>query len=60
MALERGRQYSMAGPQAISYQEIAAWARLTDRRLRPHEVEALMTLDAVTRAMWLASKEEDG
>lgn len=37
----------MSGLSPLTYQTIAVWARLMDRRPRPHEVEALLTLDAV-------------
>jgi hypothetical protein len=39
----------MAGLAPLAYGTIADWARLTGRRPRPHEVEALITLDAVLR-----------
>jgi hypothetical protein len=45
--LARQRQYHMSGPQPLTYQEVEAWARLTDRQPAPHEVRALMLLDLV-------------
>jgi hypothetical protein len=33
----------------LSYQTVAEWGRLTDTRIAPHEVEALMVLDAAIR-----------
>lgn len=40
-----GRQFSMAGPLPLSYQEIEAWGRLNGRRLLPWEVRAIKKLD---------------
>lgn len=40
---------SQAGIHPVSHAEIAAWARLNDRRLMPHEVAALLAIDAVMR-----------
>jgi hypothetical protein len=39
----------MDGPAPLSPPVIESWARLTGRRVRPHEVEALLTLDTVRR-----------
>lgn len=39
----------MAGVNPLTYGTIADWARLTGRDLQPHEVHALITLDAVLR-----------
>jgi len=36
-----------AGLAPLSYETVAAWARLSGERPRPFEVEALMDLDAV-------------
>lgn len=47
--LERMRNVSEIGLMAIGWAEIEAWARLTDRRLLPYEVEALARLDFVSR-----------
>lgn len=46
--LDRTRTYSgMTGrPEPISFVALDAWARLTRRELLPHEVDALMRLDA--------------
>lgn len=49
MELERTRTVTEAGLEAIGYAEILAWATLTDRVIRPHEVEALVILDLATR-----------
>jgi len=37
------------GLAPLSYPALAAWARLMDVALEPHEAEALMVLDAVMR-----------
>jgi hypothetical protein len=47
--LVRTRNVGMNGAEPLTYQAIDAWARLTDRQPLPHEVEALLQLDAVTR-----------
>jgi hypothetical protein len=49
MELDRSRTYGMGGPDPLTYQAIDAWARLTDRHPAPHEVEALFSLDLVSR-----------
>lgn len=48
--LDAGRGHDMNGPSAITYQDIEAWARLTDRQPEPHEVAALMEIDRAYRA----------
>lgn len=48
-ALQRTRQMSQHGIQAITYAEIAAWAALTDVWPLPHEVDALIDLDVAVR-----------
>ena len=58
--LECGRKYGRWGPDPISYTEIAAWALLTDRHPLPHEVEALVTLDVVTRGVLAEQARRDG
>ena len=40
---------SMAGLNPLTYQTLDAWARLTGRDPMPHEVEALILLDAALR-----------
>jgi len=45
--LDGVRQHSMAGPQAISYSEIAAWAWLKDVDPNPDEIQLLRMLDIV-------------
>jgi hypothetical protein len=47
--LDRARTHSMNGPDPLTYQAIDAWARLTGREPAPHEVDALLSLDAVFR-----------
>lgn len=47
--LERTRQLGEHGVQAMTYTEIAAWARLTERTPYPHEVDALLALDVAVR-----------
>lgn len=49
LELERVRTYGMHGPDALTYQQIDAWARLTDRQPMPYEVDALLALDLVSR-----------
>ena len=39
----------MSGLSPLTYATIADWAVLMHRRPRPHDVEALLTLDAVLR-----------
>ena len=41
---------SMAGLNPLTYQTLDAWARLTGRDPMPHEVEALILLDAALRS----------
>jgi hypothetical protein len=57
--LNAARRWSQVGPEPIGYAELAAWAALTDRHPLPHEVEALMTLDLVTRSV-SAEGRKDG
>lgn len=47
LELDRARQYDMTGPRLLSYTELDAWSRLTDRRLDAHEVQTLLHLDRV-------------
>jgi hypothetical protein len=47
LELDAARGYDMNGPQLLSYREVDAWARLTDRQPQPHEVQALLSLDRV-------------
>lgn len=49
MELDRARRVGPHGLEGFSYQEIEAWARLTDRDPQPHEIAALLDLDAVLR-----------
>jgi len=39
-----------SGPAPLTYESIAAWADMTERRPAPHEVRALMLLDAARLA----------
>lgn len=39
----------MDGAAPLSYATIEAWSRLTDTRVEPHEVDALLMLDAAIR-----------
>lgn len=39
----------MEGVAPLSYTTVAAWSQLTDTAIRPHEVDALMALDAAIR-----------
>lgn len=58
LELERTRQVSQAGIGALTYSEIGAWAALTDRRPRPHEVDALLALDLVARVQAMPAAPE--
>ncbi len=52
------RSAGFAGADPLTYREIEAWSQLTDRRPRPHEVQALMTMDAVARMTMARDREE--
>jgi hypothetical protein len=43
--LHQARRMGAHGLDPITYQDVDAWARLTDRMPEPHEVHALMRLD---------------
>lgn len=45
--LDGVRQYSMAGPQAIAYSEIAAWSTLKEVEPNPDEIQLLRMMDIV-------------
>jgi hypothetical protein len=45
LALHRTRRRDMGELEAISYQEIDSWSRLTRNRLTPFQVDALAALD---------------
>jgi hypothetical protein len=47
--LARARGVSMGGIQPITYLDIDAWSRQTDQHPQPHEVDALMAIDAEWR-----------
>ena len=49
--LTRTREMGTYGPKALSYAEIDAFARLTDRNVEPHEVDALLQLDLASRVL---------
>ena len=49
LELERQRDVSERGLKPLGYSEIMAWALLTDRHVRPHEVHALVSLDIAAR-----------
>jgi hypothetical protein len=57
--LARTRRASMAGIEPLGYADVDAWARLTDRNPAPEEVEALLTLDVVTRHPELVRDDEE-
>jgi hypothetical protein len=45
------------GGEALSYEDIDAWARLTRRRLEPHEVHAMIELDSAIRSRTLEADD---
>lgn len=45
MALHKTRQAGMAGPQPISYAEIAAYSRIMLQPIEPRHVAILITMD---------------
>jgi hypothetical protein len=47
--LSLGRGVGAMGANSLSYQDVEAWCRLMDRRIAPHEVQALLLLDAAVR-----------
>ena len=47
LSLARGEGWS--GAAAISYSDIEAWTRLMDTHPEPHDVQALLVLDAAMR-----------
>jgi hypothetical protein len=59
MELDSQRQVGMAGLGPIAYTDVKAWAELTGRHPKPHEVSALMRLDAVVRIALQAKPEKD-
>jgi hypothetical protein len=44
-----GRGAGPMGASGLSYRDVEAWCRLMDRRLAPHEVQALLLLDSAVR-----------
>jgi hypothetical protein len=47
VALDATRAAGFNGPQSISYAEMEAYSRLSDIRLEPWEVRAIVALDRV-------------
>lgn len=47
------------GVHPLEWPDVKAWAELTDRRLQPHEAEALMALDRADRAPGPDPDDED-
>ena len=47
--IEAGRRIGQHGPEAFSFTDIDAWARLSDEEPRPWEVRALMAMDGERR-----------
>lgn len=47
--LDMARGIGEYGLEAITYMQIDAWARLTNRKPLPHEVQALTRLDRAVR-----------
>lgn len=46
--LDIGRRYGMnGGAEPVSYADLEAWRRLTDRDIVPEEVEALLLVDRI-------------
>lgn len=56
--LNNARQWHANGPQAISFTEIAAWARLTGWPLSARHVAVLTTMDAEWRRAWYATGKD--
>ena len=57
LELNQARNSSGFGPESIAYQEVDAWARLTRRNPRAHEVMWLLALDRFWR---LGPSKENG
>lgn len=49
LELDSARGEGMMGLAPLTYPQVDAWARLQDRRPRPHEVRALFRLDLASR-----------
>lgn len=47
--LNETRSHDEAGPNAITYAEISAWAGLSGIRLKPHQLDAIKALDVAYR-----------
>jgi hypothetical protein len=50
----------MDGPAPLSYRDLDAWARLTDRHPEPLEVRAILQIDAVARRGWREGMSTEG
>lgn len=57
--LSSRRQVTMAGVQAISYQEIHAWMICTERRLSKFDVGVITHLDDIYRSEAAERSRED-
>jgi hypothetical protein len=49
LELSLGRGAGPMGSSSLSYRDVEAWCRLMDRRLAPHEVQAVLLIDAAIR-----------
>src|SRR5262245_33766838 len=49
MRLSAGRSEGQHGIAPLTWRDVESWARQTDERLRPHEVEALVAIDNAFR-----------
>jgi hypothetical protein len=50
----------MEGVAPLTFTTIESWARLTDRNLEPHEVEALLEIDLAMRPDMRPEPEPEG
>lgn len=50
--IEQSRQGGAGGPQAFTFAEIEAWARLADQPFGPGDLEAIMAMDVARRTAW--------
>jgi hypothetical protein len=55
LELHAGRGSNGFGPNPLSWSDLAAWASLTMRTVRPSEVDAIMMLDR----LWMAQKASE-
>lgn len=56
--LSNARGMGFTGPAAITYQDVDAWARLTDQHPAPHEVAALFAIDAAWRGALVPERKQ--